>query len=174
MIAEFTTERLDLRPVRADDLALLVDLNSDDEVMRFITGRASTAAESADELDHALGTRWVAFERASGAFVGWVGAVPSAAGEEYDVGWRFKRQAWGSGFATEAARELINRLFGHGAQRVFAQTMAINARSRATMARLGLRHARTFVLDIEDPLPGTELGEVEYEQLRDEWAALRR
>lgn len=142
--------------------------------MRFITGRASTVKESAEELEHADGTRWMVFERASKDFVGWVGAVPSPCGNEYDVGWRFRREAWGNGFATEAARELIDRLFGQGAQRVFAQTMAVNSRSRATMERLGLRHARTFMLDVKDPLPGTELGEVEYEQLRAEWVARQR
>ena len=154
--------------MNAGDLAVLVELNSDDEVMRLITGRASTVEESAEELEHALGTRWMVFERGSKNFVGWVGAVPASSGNEYDVGWRFRRDAWGNGFATEAARELIERLFCGGAQRVFAQTMAVNSRSRATMERLGLRHVRTFTLDIEDPLPGTELGEVEYEQLREE------
>lgn len=174
VIGDFTTERLELRSMNAGDLALLVELNSDDEVMRFVTGRASTVDESAEELGQALGTRWMVFERASKDFVGWVGAIPSSSGNEYDVGWRFRRDAWGNGFATEAARELIDRLFGRGAQRVFAQTMAVNSRSRATMERLGLRLGLTFMLDVEDPLPGTELGEVEYEQLRAEWEARHR
>lgn len=174
VIGDFTTERLELRPMDTEDLALLVELNSDDEVMRFITGRASTVEESAEELEHALGTRWMVFERASKDFVGWVGAIPSSTGEEFDVGWRFRREAWGRGFATEASRELIDRLFSCGAQRVFAQTMAVNSRSRATMERLGLRLGRTFMLDVEDPLPGTELGEVEYEQLRAAWEAYQR
>ncbi len=104
--------------------------------------------ESTEELEHALGTRWMVFERASKDFVGWVGAIPSSSGNEYDVGWRFRRDAWGNGFATEAARELIDRLFRHGAQRVFAQTMAVNSRSRAIMERLGLRLGRTFMLDV--------------------------
>lgn len=160
--------------MKSGDLDLLVGLNSDDEVMEFITGRASTVEETADEFEGALGTRWLAFERDGKSFVGWVGAIPSRSGDEYDVGWRFKRDAWGRGFASEAACDVINQLFASGAQRVFAQTMAVNARSRALLERLGLRLGRMFVLDVEDPLPGTELGEVEYEVLRSEWEARQR
>jgi RimJ/RimL family protein N-acetyltransferase len=59
--------------------------------------------------------------------------------------------------------------FSAGAKRVFAQTMAVNDRSRAVMTRLGLVYARTFHLDLDDPLPGAELGEVEYELTRAGW-----
>ena len=172
-MGDFGTERLVMRPMRPGDLDLLVELNGDDQVMEFITGKASTAEETAEEVEHAVGTRWLAFERDGLEFVGWVGAVPASAGE-YDIGWRLKRSAWGRGFATEAAHALVDRLFAVGAQRVFAQTMAVNTRSRAVMERVGLRFARTFFLDFADPLPGTELGEVEYELFRSEWEARRR
>lgn len=44
-----TTERLRLRPVTADDLDLMISLNSDPAVMTFVRGRAATAQETADE-----------------------------------------------------------------------------------------------------------------------------
>jgi RimJ/RimL family protein N-acetyltransferase len=66
---------------------------------------------------------------------------------------------------------LVNALFADGATRVFAQTMAVNERSRSVMERIGLRQARTLRLELNDPLPGTELGEVEYELSREEWEA---
>ena len=44
--------------------------------------------------------------------------------------------------------------------------MAVNTRSRAVMERCGLRHVRTFHLDFDDPIPGSEEGEVEYELRR--------
>lgn len=172
VISRFVTERLELRPVDAGDLELLAELNGDAAVMEFITGTASSIDETADELEAAVGTRWLAFARTEGPFLGWVGAVPTPDGSEYDIGWRFKRSAWGHGYATEAARALIDRLFDDGAQRVFAQTMAVNARSRAVMDRLGLRYCRSFHLEVDDPLPGTEIGEVEYELTLTDW--LRR
>ena len=56
-----------------------------------------------------------------------------------------------------------------GLERVWAQTMAVNVGSRAVMARAGLRYVRTFYLEFDDPIPGTELGEVEYAITRDVW-----
>ena len=67
----------------------------------------------------------------------------------------------GKGYATEAASALLERLFAEGAQRLFAETMAVNHPTRAVMERVGLRYKRTFHLHFDDPLPGTQLGEVE-------------
>ena len=173
VIGAFTTERLRLRPLTLDDVDLLLDLNSDVEVMRYITGRPSRTAEIQEELEQAVGTRWLAFHTATGEFCGWVGAIPAGEGE-YDVGWRFRRVAWGQGLASEATRALIDHLFADGATRVFAQTMAVNERSRAVMERLELRFVRTFHVDVDDPLPGTELGEVEYALDRREWETRSR
>ncbi|MGI9612256.1 MAG: GNAT family N-acetyltransferase [Acidimicrobiales bacterium] len=165
----FETERLRLRAMTIDDVDLLTTLNSDDEVMRHLTGRASTSDESAQELASSLGTRWLLFGYDDGDFHGWVAATPVDPNGEFDLGWRLRRSAWGQGFACEAASSLVDHLFAAGATRLIAQTMAVNERSRAVMDRLGLVHARTFHLDVEDPLPGTELGEVEYELTRATW-----
>jgi RimJ/RimL family protein N-acetyltransferase len=173
-IGAFETERLSLRPLVAQDTELLFDLNRDPEVMQFLTGRPSTHDEVEAEVASALGRRWVAFQRSDRAFIGWIGAVPSDAGTEVDIGWRLVRSAWGQGLATEAASALIDRLFERGARRVFAQTMAVNERSRRVMQRCGLRYCRTFHLTFEDPLPGTDQGEVEYELTRTDWQAARR
>jgi RimJ/RimL family protein N-acetyltransferase len=168
VIGELNTARLWLRPVRPGDVNILAELNSDPEVMRYITGRPTTLEEVEVELETCLRARWLAFDDA-GEFLGWVGAVPVADGSEYDVGWRLRRTAWGKGFATEAALALVNALFSAGARRVFAQTMAVNERSRSVMERIGLRYTRTFHVAFDDPLPGTEFGEVEYELTREEW-----
>ena len=165
----FQTDRLRLRPVTPDDIDLLVALNADDEVMRHIMGRAMTDEESAQELELALGTRWLLFGSNGEGFLGWVGATPSTSNAEYAIGWRLRRSAWGEGFATEAAGELTARLFTEGAHRVFAETMAVNQRSRAVMDRIGLIYVRTFHIEFDDPLPGTDHGEVEYALTRTEW-----
>lgn len=55
--------------------------------------------------------------------------------------------------------------------RIFAETMAVNQASRATMVSIGMTHVRTFHLDFEEPLPGSELGEVEYAISRGDWRA---
>jgi RimJ/RimL family protein N-acetyltransferase len=162
-----------LRPLTAHDVDLLFELNSDSEVMQYVTGQPSTLDEVRSEVADALGCRWIAIERASDEAMGWVGAIPSEDGREYDVGWRLRREVWGRGLATEAAIALIDGLFKAGASRVFAQTMAVNERSRAVMRRCGLQYRRTFHLSFDDPLPGTELGEVEYDLTRERWLRQR-
>jgi hypothetical protein len=47
--------------------------------------------------------------------------------------------------------------------------MAVNHPSRRMLEKTGLTHVRTIYPDWRDPLPGSELGEVEYEITRDEW-----
>lgn len=168
MIEPITTERLALRPMTMDDVELLLDLDSDPEVMRYLTGRTSTRGEVEDVVRGNVGHRWVGFLRAGGDFVGWYGAYRFGEAE-VEVGYRLKRAFWGLGLATEGTLAVIAAAFDAGATRVFAQTMAVNERSRAVMARCGLRYARTFHLEWDDPLPGTEHGEVEYELTRDEW-----
>ncbi|GIG56294.1 hypothetical protein Lfu02_06660 [Longispora fulva] len=54
-----------------------------------------------------------------------------------------------------------------GARRVYARTMAVHLASRRVMEKAGLRYARTLHLLFDDPIPGTEHGEVEYELSRE-------
>ena len=61
-----------------------------------------------------------------------------------------------------------------GLQRIFAQTMAVNTPSRATMASLGMTFVRSFHEDNDDPLPGVEQGEVEYDMTRAAWDMMAR
>ena len=161
------TDRLALRPITMDDVDLLVTLDSDPEVMRYLTGgKPSTREDVEPIIRRSIGHRWIAFERETGEFLGWFGLVPSVEGE-FEVGYRLRRAAWGRGLATEGTRALIDLAFNERrARRVFAQTMAVNARSRAVMERCGMTYARTFHLDFDDPIEGTELGEVEYEIVR--------
>ncbi|MFF1816513.1 GNAT family N-acetyltransferase [Kribbella sp. NPDC058245] len=178
------SERLRLREFTPADLDLLVELDSDPEVMRFLTGKATPRGEIADVVlpgmlrvygEHpGLGT-FAAEEKSGGAFVGWFGLQPTADPGTVDVGYRLNRAAWGKGYATEGTRMLIDYAFGElQVERVVADTMAVNHRSRAVMRRSGLRFARLWHEHFEDPLPGTEFGEVEYAIDRRTWEAGRR
>src|SRR5689334_4837188 len=87
-----------------------------------------------------------------------------------ELGYRLFRRHWGHGLAFEASAALLDHAFGTvGQHLVMAQTMAVNAKSRALMERLGMRHVRTFHGDWDEALPGSEEGEVEYAISREEW-----
>jgi RimJ/RimL family protein N-acetyltransferase len=172
MIAPVETERLALRPITMDDVDLLVELDSDPEVMRFLTGGVpNSRAYVTERVQRSLGHRWIAFERATGAFIGWFGLEPFPDGAR-ELGYRLRKDAWGKGYATEASSALIALAFTElGAERVWAETMTVNKRSRAVMERCGLRFVRTFHGDWQPKFEGSELDDVEYEITRTDWEA---
>ncbi|HEY3630202.1 MAG TPA: GNAT family N-acetyltransferase [Jatrophihabitantaceae bacterium] len=178
------TERLRLVPLADEHLEFEVELDSDPEVMRHLIGRAATRAEveqahrrrlaAAQEMS-GLGF-WVGF--AENTFVGWWILRPPHGPDQpnipgdADLGYRLLRRHWCRGYASEGARELIRYGFTDvGLSRILAQTMAVNAASRATMSAVGLTFARAFVSaePYEVLLPGAEQGEVEYELTRTTW-----
>lgn len=179
------TERLRLRRFTAADTEDLVALDADPEVMRYLTNGRPTPREVVENellpsilrcYERSEAGRWALEDVAGGAFLGWLSLQPPQDGStaELDLGYRLRRSAWGRGYATEGARALVRKAFSDlGAERVFAQTMAVNTRSRHVMEKAGLRHLRTFHLHWDDPIPGTEHGEVEYELLREDWLRLR-
>jgi RimJ/RimL family protein N-acetyltransferase len=174
------TERLTLRRLTESDVDNLVALDGDPAVMRYLTGRPTPREVVENEIlpwilrlydtFGGLGL-WAAIERSTGDFLGWFELRPNDGDvTDLELGYRLRRSAWGRGFATEGSRALLAKAFTDlGARRVFAHTMAVNTPSRRVMERIGLRHARTFHPHFDDPLPGTEHGEVEYELLRSDW-----
>jgi len=179
VIPTLHTHRLTLVPVADEHLPLLVELNSDPEVMRYLTGRAATPEETYAEWERRRGVQsderrglgyWVGF--AGEAFAGWWSASsyaedPTRAG----LGYRLRREAWGRGLATHGCEAVVAHAFTiPGIDRVVAGTMAVNTRSRRVMEKLDMVHVRTWHEEWDDPLPGTELGEVGYELTRERWA----
>jgi RimJ/RimL family protein N-acetyltransferase len=177
------TPRLALRQFTEDDVDNLFDLNSDPEVMRYLTGGRPTPREEIrdqiipfhlavyDRLDR-LGT-WAA-ESATGEFLGWFHFRPGRGTDitNIDLGYRLRRSVWNKGYATEGSRALIDLGFtGPGVERVFAHTMTVNIASRRVMEKSGLTLVRTTPYEGADVIEGAEHGEVEYALTKPEWEA---
>ena len=177
------TDRLRLRRLTMADVDALVELDSDPEVMRFLTGAsrprwppcATSSCRGCWPSTRGI-PGWVGGRRTigqSGDFLGWFALDPSADGTEAELGYRLRRSTWGRGLATEGSRALVRYAFDTaGVRRVWAETMTVNERSRRVMVKAGLRYVRTFHLQWDDPIPGTEQGEVEYEVRAEEWATV--
>lgn len=180
------TERLTLRRFTTDDVDLLVELDSDPEVMFWITGGRTTSREEieTDYLPAFLSYYerfdgygfWAAIERSTGEFLGWFHfrPAPGHPDDEPELGYRLRRSTWGKGYATEGSIALIDRGFrDFGVRRVLAETMAVNTASRRVMEKAGMRLVRTFHQEWPDRIPGDEHGDVEYAITREEWAEQR-
>lgn len=180
------TERLLLRRFTAADVDLLVELDSDPAVMRYITGgRPTPRHEIEDDVLPAFLAHydrwagfgfWAAIEKATGEFLGWFHLRPhdGAAPDEPELGYRLRRDAWGRGLATEGAQALIDAGFrDHGASRIHAETMVVNVASRRVMEKCGMTLVRHFTADWPDRIEGDEEGDVEYAIVRSDWTARR-
>ena len=110
------TERLLLRKLGEDDLDALVELDSDPEVMRYISDGAPNSRELyvgtilprmlAWSKDDPVGFYAAIYER---EWVGWFHLRPSIADERaLELGYRLRKPAWGLGIATEGSRALAS------------------------------------------------------------------
>jgi RimJ/RimL family protein N-acetyltransferase len=181
------TERLWLRRFTEADGDNLVDLDSDPDVMHFITGgRPTPRAVIQDDILPAFLRYyerfagygfWAAIEKPGGEFLGWFHFRPSegAAPDEVELGYRLRKSAWGKGYGTEGSRALIRKGFtDHGVRRVVASTMAVNTASRRVMEKAGLTLVRTFHQEWPDVIEGAEYGDVEYALEKADWVRYHR
>lgn len=176
------TDRLVLRRFTRDDPDLLVELDSDPEVMRYLTGGRTTArirVETAilpamlrDYTRHPGFGAFAAQTRAAAEFIGWFMLLPRMDGppDEAELGYRLRKSAWGKGYATEGSHAMLDYGFTErGLRRIFAETMAVNTRSRRVMEKLGLRYELTYFPPFA-PIEGSEHGEVRYVIDHEEWS----
>src|SRR6185436_6592896 len=111
-----------------------------------------------------------------GEFAGWWTLQPAHGPDQpddpgvADLGYRLLRHHWRKGLASEGARELLRYGFEDvGLDRIIAQTLAVNAGSRAVMERIGLSYVRSFPSSMTAPAEAVEEGEVEYDMTREQW-----
>ena len=132
-------------------------MRSDEEVARYLYGDPLSPAESRDLLERKIATSswaeegdWLTaavVERASGTTVGdlslrWVSNLHRTA----EIGFIFDPRQQGKGFATEAARALVDWAFASaGFHRVIGRTEARNGASARVLDKLGMRLEAHFV-----------------------------
>ena len=84
----------------------------------------------------------MAIENSQRRFIGYAGVMPSRQdhplGPHAEIGWRLARDAWGHGYATEAAGAVIDQAFADGLGHVVAVVLPGNTASTAVCARLGM------------------------------------
>ncbi len=144
------TERLELRRWRESDREPFAAMNSDPAVMEHFPELLSRRQSDGlvERIEAGFGANgfglWALEVRGTGEFIGFTGlAVPGFEADftpAVEIGWRLARSAWGNGYATEAAREVLR--FGFEEARldeIVSFTVPANRRSRAVMERIGMR-----------------------------------
>ncbi|MCU0426967.1 MAG: GNAT family N-acetyltransferase [Candidatus Kapabacteria bacterium] len=171
----FQTSRLNLRALTLEDAPRLAALDADTDVLRYIGMPIATSPEGYEEFIAVLYPKyfdnkdssplygfWAAEELERGAFLGWFLLRPAPdyrfANEagykagEVEIGYRFHHAAWGKGYATEGARELVRRaLLEERTKAIVSLALTENRASTRVMEKCGL------VFDREVVLPGYEM-----------------
>lgn len=153
-MSEVVAESARLRLRTWDDArwAEFETLTNTPEVMRWLGGVFSpeqmiAARMRLDTYQRDYGfTFWAVERRSDEAMLGFCGLKrANAAGAEplhgeMEIGWRLREDAWGQGYAREAATASMDLAFDRfGAERVIAFTADGNAHSQTLMKRLGMR-----------------------------------
>lgn len=134
-------------------------MHADPEVMADLGGAIEPAASAlklarykAAQVEFGV-ARW-AVETIDGDFLGYCGVMRRPAhdhplGPHVEIGWRFMRDAWGQGFATESARAALAEAEPRvGLHNIVSYTSADNARSQRVIEKLGLSRdpSRDFLM----------------------------
>jgi RimJ/RimL family protein N-acetyltransferase len=149
-MTELTTQRLRLEPLDNAHLTGLHTMNTDSEVMRYITGRPETLQETMGSIER-VKQRWAMYgfswwsliELASGELVG-AGCIQHLArnpANPLEIGWRLRRDRWRHGLASEAAVRMASFAFETlGAPLLTAVCHPENVASASLMKKLGMRY----------------------------------
>jgi RimJ/RimL family protein N-acetyltransferase len=160
------TERLTLREWRDADRDAFLAMGNSAAVMAHLGG-----APTPEQVDAGIAriracqaTKgfcfWAVERRADGAFLGFCGL--KIAGDpglpiegEVEIGWRLREDAWGQGYAREAAQASLAWAWANlDVPRVISITVPANTRSWGLMERLGM----TRRPDLDFGHPGFESG----------------
>lgn len=147
------TERLLLRPFIESDADSLLAIYGNPEVARWSgSGEPMQSREAAVARimgwperigPHPAAGIFAVVPRGTEDIVGIALLVPLPAGSSVDcddleIGWHFRPDAWGCGYAAESAAILVGRAFVAGVDELFAVTHPENVRSQAVCRRLGM------------------------------------
>jgi RimJ/RimL family protein N-acetyltransferase len=173
-VLHLDTPRLLLRPPIGEDFEAWAAFRADEVVTRFIGGveprsvawRGFSAMVGMWQLKGFA--MFSVIEKSSGRWIGRVGPWQPEGWPGTEVGWSLTRDAWGKGYATEAAAATIDWAFAHlGWQEVIHTIDPDNDASKSVSHRLGSRLLRMDRL----PEPYHEKPVEVWGQSRSEWFA---
>lgn len=152
----FNSDRLYYRPFRRSDAAAAFAFFGDPEVMKYsVYGVHPTVARTAGMLASLIAHNrrrgfgfWAVIESASGELIGMAGlAELDDDDDDLELAYRFRRDKWGRGYASEAAAAWVAKGFAAlDLPRIVAIVEPDNLVSKRILEKLGMRFAerRTY------------------------------
>jgi ribosomal-protein-alanine N-acetyltransferase len=149
------TERLTLRAWETKDLLDCIEMNLDKEVMKYFPSilTKEQSIEFYDRvqkhfLENGFGL-YVVENTSTKQFLGYTGFMIANFEASFtpciEIGWRFKKQYWGKGYATEAAKACLQYGFDSlGFDKICSFTATPNIKSENVMKTIGMIKTGTF------------------------------
>jgi RimJ/RimL family protein N-acetyltransferase len=181
------TPRVRLRTWDDEDEKRFFEIMNKPAVMQWLGG-----VQTAEEWSAGYGrlrayqrdfgfTFWIVERKGDGEILGFCGLKRAnapgadAIAGELEIGWRLREDAWGQGFAKEAAIASLDFAFDRpDAARVVAVTAERNEPSQGLMKRLGMRRRPEFdFVDQRFPATSAVNPQVVFVIDRAQWAAAR-
>lgn len=132
------------------DAAAIAEIFADPQVMRYIPIGPVDAATSNRIVEHMIERNesdgfgiWPVISKQTSRLVGEAGITYIPGTRDVEIAWLFKADAWGQGYATEAARAVLHYAFEQaGLSRVYALIDRENGASIAVANRLRMHYDR--------------------------------
>ncbi len=143
------TNRLLLRTFTEEDAQLLYELNLDPEVIKYTYDPIKDLDHAKQVLDQTIlpqyalynHGRWAVHLKSGLEFIGWCGLKFIPLRNEIDLGYRFIKNAWGKGYATEAAYACIKYGFEKlNLSRIIGRAVPTNLGSLNVLEKCGLTY----------------------------------
>lgn len=152
MVHILETDRLILRELVTTDAPDFFNLNLDPEVIQYTGDQAFGNIAGAEDFlknyDHYLKYgfgRWAVIKKTNNEFLGWCGLKYTEETAEYDLGFRFFRKNWNTGYATESAIACLDLGFKKfGIEKVVGRVMKVNTRSIHVLEKMGFSFLKTI------------------------------
>lgn len=146
------TNRLYLRELEVSDAQDFFNLNLDPEVIKF-TGdvpfnhitEAQSFLQNYNQYELFGYGRWAVIRKQDNKFLGWSGLKYSSDVEEVDLGFRFFKEYWNQGYATEAAIGCLNFGFQNlKLEKIVGRAMEANTASVKVLEKIGMQFIGKF------------------------------
>jgi RimJ/RimL family protein N-acetyltransferase len=148
------TERLLHRKFTLDDLDKLIEMRTDDDVIKYMGGQR---LQNPQEIEKRLRAYIDSYEKngygscamiwkATGEMIGWSGLQPMEETGETEVGYGMVKQFWGRGIGFETAKGWLEFGFGEkNLDRIVAFVEPENTGSWRIMEKLGMRREKIMI-----------------------------
>lgn len=157
MNVKLETKRLILRPITLDDVEDFYEMDSNPKVHRYLGNNPVTSLAQSEAMvkailqqykDYHIG-RLAVIKKDTNEFLGWSGLkferTLRKEFDYYDLGYRFKEQHWGNGYATETAIASLNYGFKDLKLKEICAAADVNhIASNTILKKIGLQPSGTF------------------------------